>query len=113
MSFALTIEQFRGGTKTVTRRQGWKFLKKGDIVMGVEKGMGIKKGEKVKELHQIEILSIYPERIELISVEDVVSEGFPDGDQDAFIRLYCKANKVQPHSFCNRIEFKHLIWGAK
>ena len=44
MSFALTTRQFLAHEKTVTRRLGWEFLKPGDRVCGVEKGMGLKKG---------------------------------------------------------------------
>ena len=44
MSFALTTEQFKARTKTVTRRFGWWFLKPGDVVRGVEKAMGLKPG---------------------------------------------------------------------
>jgi hypothetical protein len=36
MSFAKTVRQFRDGTKTVTRRDGWEFLFPGDVVEGVE-----------------------------------------------------------------------------
>ena len=46
MSFAMTTEQVRNQTKTVTRRQGWRFLNAGDILQPVVKGMGLKKGEK-------------------------------------------------------------------
>ena len=41
MSFMLTTEQVRNKTKTVTRRLGWWFLKPGEIVNAVEKGMGL------------------------------------------------------------------------
>lgn len=44
MSFTLTIEQMRARTKTVTRRKGWAFLKPGDLVWAVVKGMGLKPG---------------------------------------------------------------------
>lgn len=31
MSFMLTVEQYRNQTKTVTRRNGWRFSKVDDI----------------------------------------------------------------------------------
>lgn len=46
MSFALTTQQFKDKAKTVTRPFGWHFLQTGDIICGVEKCMGFKKGEK-------------------------------------------------------------------
>ncbi len=39
MSSAMTTEQFKAKTKTVTRRLGWWFLEPGDYVMGVVKAM--------------------------------------------------------------------------
>ena len=47
MSFALTTEQVRNRTKTVTRRLGWATAKAGDIVQPIVKGQGLKKGERV------------------------------------------------------------------
>jgi hypothetical protein len=45
ISFSITRFQFCDRTKTVTRRLGWAKLKPGDVLMGVEKAMGLKKGE--------------------------------------------------------------------
>lgn len=50
MSFALTTEQVRARTKTVTRRVRWLFAKPGDIVQPVVKGQGLKKGETVEKI---------------------------------------------------------------
>lgn len=58
MSFALTTEQIRAGTKTVTRRRGWSFLKPGDLVCAVRKGMGLKKGEKIERLATLRIVDV-------------------------------------------------------
>lgn len=44
MSFSLTTAQYRAGTKDVTRRLGWEYLKAGDRIMGCEKVMGRRKG---------------------------------------------------------------------
>ncbi len=51
MSFMLTTQQMQDRTKDVTRRVGWWFLKPGDVIMAVEKGMGLKKGEKIKRMY--------------------------------------------------------------
>jgi hypothetical protein len=42
----MTTEQFRTGQKTVTLRLGWVNLKPGDVLMGVEKCQGLRKGER-------------------------------------------------------------------
>lgn len=77
MSFSLTTAQFKTRTKTVTRRLGWSFLKPGDLVMGCEKCMGLKKGEKVRRLGVIQITGVRRELLCHIHQTDVVKEGFP------------------------------------
>lgn len=108
MSFAMTLEQFEGRTKTVTRRNGWLHAKPGDVIMGIEKGMGLKKGEKVRKLHRIRVLSARLELIEQITLDDVVKEGFPGMSVAEFVAMYCKANRKKPGNLCTRIEFEHL-----
>lgn len=60
MSCALTIDAVRARTKTVTRRDPdtWTTLKAGDQVTLVEKGMGLKKGEKVVRVAEVEIVDV-------------------------------------------------------
>jgi hypothetical protein len=113
MSFSLTVEQFRSRKKTVTRRQGWAFLKPGDVFMGVVKGQGLKKGEKVQRLHPAQVVSTRREPVVLIGKRDVIREGFPGRSAEWFVEMYCKANRVRPGDLCNRIEFRHLPEGWK
>ncbi len=110
ISFALTTPQFIAGTKTVTRRNGWIKLKAGDRLMAVEKGMGLKRGEKVKKLGVIEVVSVKRETLKDIyhEHEGAKREGFPDWTEWAFIEFYCKVNKVLPGSPVTRIEFKKV-----
>lgn len=54
----LTKQQINSRAKTVTRRLGWRNLKPGDLLSGVEKGMGLKAGEKVVRLATIRVVSI-------------------------------------------------------
>ena len=63
MSFALTTEQIRARTKTVTRRLGWEFLKPGDLVQAVVKCQGLKKGEKVEPLAELRIVAVRRESL--------------------------------------------------
>lgn len=108
MSFALTTPQFKARTKTVTRRLGWDFLKPGDHVMGVEKGMGLKKGKKVKRLGAIEIVDVRVEALYRITHADVIKEGFPDMSREDFICMFCSHNNCWETTGVNRIEFKYL-----
>ena len=107
MSFSLTTRQFREQTKTVTRRAGWLRLKAGEHVLGIEKGMGLKKGEKQIVLGEIEVVSVRRELISAIRYADVVKEGFPDLTPGQFVDLYCKANRCKPSNLCTRIEFRY------
>ncbi len=110
MSFSLTTPQFLNRTKTVTRRLGWTFLKPGDLVMGVEKGMGLKRGEKVKRLGLIRIVDVNLEPLCCITKEDVRREGFtkPIHTIPYFIEMFCRANRCHARTEVTRIEFEYL-----
>ncbi|MEJ1396368.1 MAG: ASCH domain-containing protein [Candidatus Sedimenticola sp. (ex Thyasira tokunagai)] len=108
MSFAMTTDQIKAQTKTVTRRFGWWFLKPGDVVRGVEKAMGLKKGEKVKQLAMVRIVSTRPEPLNAITKEDVIREGFPDWTPSQFIQMLVDHYKIDPAKTVNRIEFEYL-----
>ena len=67
MSFALTERQLMDGSKTVTRRIGWRDLKPGARLLAVRKAMGLKPGEKVQPLCEIEVVSVRRERLDAIT----------------------------------------------
>jgi len=109
ISFMITPEQIRNETKDVTRRVGWWFLKPGDLLQGCEKCQGLKKGEKIKHLKVIEVVSIRPEPLSAITPEDVVREGFPDMTTGEFMEMFCKSHKgCTAQTTVNRIEFKYV-----
>lgn len=109
MSFAMTTEQFKNKTKTVTRRFGWNFLKPGDIVCGVEKSMGLQKGEKIKKLGLIRIVSIRREPLDAITKEDCAKEGFPDYFPENFVdMIQDHYGGIRPDTPINRIEFEYI-----
>lgn len=113
MSFSMTTEQYRHGEKTVTRRDGWWFLNPGDVVMGCEKCMGLKKGQKVQRMHPLRVVSTTPEPLrELVDHEDygaseMVREGFWDYSPMDFCEMYIKHNGGGLDTLRNRIEFEH------
>ncbi len=108
MSFAMTTPQFKAKTKDVTRRFGWRFLKPGDVVCGVEKAMGLKSGEKIKRLGDIEIVSTRWEPLNAITQDDVRREGFPDWTPAQFIQMLVDHYKIKSDAMVNRIEFRYL-----
>lgn len=109
MSFSITTSQMYEGTKDVTRRLGWWKLKPGDIVCAVEKGMGLKKGEKVKKIGLIEIVSVRHENLSLVTLDDVRNrEGFPEMGTLEFIMMFSRSHNCSPFEIVNRIEFRRL-----
>jgi hypothetical protein len=110
MSFALTKEQIINQSKTVTRRNGWKTLKVGDLIQPVEKCMGLQKGESQVLLGcPIEVKSISVQRLHQITKDDLIKEGFPKMKKEEFIDMYCNANKCDRNTTVNRIEFQFTI----
>ena len=110
MSFALTPEQIKNRTKTVTRRFGWWFLKPGDEICAVEKSMGLKKGEKIKRLAMIRVVSVRVEPLNLITRDDCIKEGFPEYTPETFVDMLQNhyGNRIKPNKNVNRIEFEYF-----
>ncbi len=113
MSFFLTTDQVIDGSKDVTRRFGWDYLKIGEQVMACQKCQGIRKGETINRLRLIEIVSIRPERADEITRYpepeiECAREGFPEMSPSDFVEMLCKANRKKPDEICNRIEFKYV-----
>lgn len=108
MSFALTTEQFKARTKTVTRRFGWWFLKPGDVVRGVEKAMGLKPGEKIKPLGMIRIVATRQEPLNAITMDDVTREGFPGWTPEQFVKMLQEHYDCEPDATVNRIQYEYV-----
>lgn len=119
MSFALTVPQIMDGTKDVTRRLGWEFLKVGDLLRPVRKCMGLRPGEKLDVLRDpIRVVSIRREPLDMMSTdldygfEEVRREGFADHPEyrwpSTWIAMFCDSHKgCTPKSIITRIEFSY------
>jgi hypothetical protein len=96
MSFALTERQLMDGSKTVTRRTGWQNLKPGTRLLAVRKAMGLKPGEKVVVLCEVDVVSVRRERLDAITPADVAAEGFPEwaNHVDEFVRMFTAHMRV-------------------
>lgn len=120
MSFTLTTAQIIARTKTVTRRKGWLHLKAGEHLLAIEKGMGLKAGEKQVVLDEIATVNVRREPLWHIEREGsriydglvptltwigCEREGFPDLTPEEFIALYCRANGGDRDQLCTRIAF--------
>lgn len=115
MSFLLTIPQVRTGTKTVTRRLGWDFLKPGDRLMACEKVRGRRKGEPLVRIREIEVVNKRRERLETIVANraygrrEVVLEGFPKMKPWEFLAFFIESHKGCTHfTVITRIEFRYV-----
>ena len=116
MSFSMTTKAVRNRTKTVTRRLGWDFLCPGDLLWAVEKGQGLKRGEKVKKLALIRVVSVRREPFAraLFSdpagygQEELCREGFPHLTLLEFVEMFCKANGCDDDTPVNRIGFEYV-----
>ena len=76
MSCSITVDAVRARTKTVTRRHAstWATLKPGDRLTLIEKGMGLKRGEKQVVLAEVEVedvLGIGSRRAEFLNHHDI------------------------------------------
>ncbi len=108
ISFALTERQFLDGTKDVTRRIGWRTLKPGAELQAVRKGMGLKKGEKAHKLGVIRVVDVRRERLDAITAEDCIREGFPEFTPAQFVQFFCRSASCKPETMVARIEFKRV-----
>ena len=104
----MTTDPVRHRIKDLTRRFGWWFLKPGDIVNLVEKSMGLKRGEKIKRLATVRVVSTRPEPLNAITQADVIREGFPDSTPAQFVQMLVDHYKVNPAEIVNRIEFEYI-----
>ncbi len=111
MSFMLTMPQFLNRTKDVTRRLGWDDAKVGDLLQGVEKGQGLKKGEKVVKLGTIRIVSVRREQLDRITDADCAREGFPNMRPAEFIEMFRQHNRCDADALVNRIEYEYVDGG--
>lgn len=105
ISFAMTVDQLRDGSKDVTRRFGWKHLKPGDQLCAIEKGMGLKRGESVRRLGVITVVDVRTEPLSAITQDDVVREGFPDMSVADFVVMFSCKMRCERDAPVRRIEF--------
>lgn len=119
ISFMLTTQQIRDRQKTVTRRLGWRKLKAGDLLCGVEKGMGLKAGEKIVRLAVVRVVSVRVEPLRRITddldygLAECEREGFSAHPTlrwpSSFVEFFCGTHRgCTPETEVTRIEFEYV-----
>lgn len=119
ISFALTTEQVRAQTKTVTRRVGWRWLNPGTLLQPVMKGQGIPKGGTVERIGgPIRVVSVRRESLSALTYDldygfaEVAREGFADHPQkrfpSAFVEFFTMSHGCSAADEVTRIEFEYV-----
>lgn len=113
ISFALTTDQIRDKTKTVTRRKNWLFVNKGDILNACVKCMGLKPGETIERICQIRVTDVRREKLSAMRIlrygdKEAILEGFPELSGREFVRMFCDHMGGKPDQEVTRIEFEYV-----
>jgi len=116
ISFAMTTDQIRARTKTVTRRLGWRHLKSGETLNACVKCMGLKPGEQIERLCQIRVISARFEPLHRMITDaeygnkEATLEGFPDMDGRQFVEMFCRHMRPKnlAATYVTRIHFQYI-----
>mgnify|MGYP001199936708 CR=1 FL=1 len=115
ISFFLTKRQFLDRSKDVTRRLGWGWAKPGDVLCGIEKGQGLKKGERIVRLGDIRLVSVRQEPLQRMlddlkyGRDEVRREGFPEMTPAEFVAFFCASHSgCFPDRPLTRLEFAYI-----
>lgn len=114
ISFSLTERQFLARFKLVTRRLGWANLKPGQRLMGCRKCMGLKPGETIVRLGEIEVVSARREPLNRMTDDaaygraEAILEGFPEMSGGQFVEMFTHHMKCHPRTIVTRIEFRYV-----
>lgn len=95
----------------------------GQTLWAIEKGQGLKKGDKVKRLAELYVVSCRAEPLNhLLGIWrtgyrrytateakiEMIKEGFPLLTPLEFVLMFCKLNDCEGDVLVNRIEFEYL-----
>jgi len=115
ISFFLTKRQFLDRSKDVTRRLGWGWAKPGDVLCGIEKGQGLKKGERIVRLGDIRLVSVRQEPLQRMlddlkyGRDEVRREGFSEMTPAEFVAFFCASHSgCFPDRPLTRLEFAYI-----
>ena len=115
MAFSHTTPQVLDRSKTVTRRTGWRDLKPGDLIQAVERSRGLKKGERLRELGTLRVVSVRVEPLSRLvtdaryAEDELPREGFPCWSRDEFVAMFLRVNRLKSAAVTvTRVEFEYV-----
>ena len=123
ISFSMTTEQIRAGTKDVTRRLGWLHAKPGQLLMPALKCMGLKPGERIVALRApIRLVDVRREPLRMMTddldygLEEIRREGFEGhlelGSPIAWVEWFCRSHRgCEPGTVITRLQFEYTDGG--
>jgi hypothetical protein len=88
---------------------GWGYARPGQRVTLCRKVMGRRRGEPLVRIVDVEILDVRRERLDTITPDEVIAEGFPGLTPAQFVRFFCDSHKgCTPASEVTRIQWRYL-----
>ncbi|WP_063127606.1 hypothetical protein [Nocardia fusca] len=71
--------------------------------------MGRRRGEPLVRIVDVRVLAVRRERLDEITADEVLAEGFPEMSPAEFIEFFCGSHKgCTPESTVTRIEWRYL-----
>lgn len=125
MSCSLTVAQVLDGSKTVTRRAAhtWSRLKVGDHLVLIEKGMGLRRGQRQRVLRTVEVTSVTVVPLWPISWTEIKREGLwgrarrvledlrsEDTPSQWFCRFWLKSHGYDERTDPSEVQVRRIEW---
>jgi len=108
ISCTLTQKQIWERTKTETRRLGWRHAVAGMCLQFCDKCMGLKKGEKPRQIRKVKLTEVRREPLDAIDQEGVDREGFPEMTPAHFVAMFCHHMKCKETDEVTVLRFEYL-----
>lgn len=108
MSCAITVDAVRARTKTETRRHvgSWRTLTAGDRLTLIEKGMGLKKGDRQVKLADVVVTGVRVEPLSAMTEEACTAEGFPGWTVERFAAMWLSSHGYIPRALPKKDQVK-------
>ncbi len=92
---------------------GWRGLRAGDRLTLCREVMGRRRADRHVEplvrIVDVEVLAVGRERLDAITADEVVAEGFPEMTPEQFVEFFCDSHRgCTPDSTVTRIQWRYL-----